>query len=88
MVVTHELASIFTIADDAVFLDAETRTMIARGNPKALLDTCPEPCGPSSGASRCSAGRQGRHDGDGEARESDGDRGVRGRGGAWRWRGW
>jgi phospholipid/cholesterol/gamma-HCH transport system ATP-binding protein len=43
VVVTHELASIFTIADDAVFLDAETRTMIARGNPKALLDTCPEP---------------------------------------------
>jgi len=37
VVVTHELASIFAIGDDSVFLDAETRTMIARGNPKALL---------------------------------------------------
>ena len=43
IVVTHELASIFTIADDAVFLDAETRTMIARGNPRKLRDECPDP---------------------------------------------
>jgi phospholipid/cholesterol/gamma-HCH transport system ATP-binding protein len=32
----HELASIFAIADRAVFLDAETRTMIAVGDPKKL----------------------------------------------------
>jgi phospholipid/cholesterol/gamma-HCH transport system ATP-binding protein len=43
VVVTHELASIFTIADNSVFLDAETRTMIARGNPKTLRDECPNP---------------------------------------------
>jgi phospholipid/cholesterol/gamma-HCH transport system ATP-binding protein len=42
VVVTHELASIFTIADTAVFLDAETRTMIALGNPKRLRDESPE----------------------------------------------
>ena len=35
--VTHELASIFTIADNSVYLDAETRTMLATGNPKTLL---------------------------------------------------
>jgi len=43
VVVTHELASIFTIADDAVFLDAQTRTMIARGNPKTLLAETTDP---------------------------------------------
>ena len=42
VVVTHELASIFTIADTAVFLDAETRTMIALGNPKRLRDESPD----------------------------------------------
>jgi len=30
-VVTHELASIFTIGNNSVFLDADTKTMIARG---------------------------------------------------------
>jgi phospholipid/cholesterol/gamma-HCH transport system ATP-binding protein len=43
VVVTHELASIFTIADNAVFLDAETRTMIACGPPKKLRDESPNP---------------------------------------------
>src|SRR6266542_1651778 len=42
VVVTHELPSIFAIADTAVFLDAETRTMIALGNPKQLRDESPE----------------------------------------------
>ena len=42
VVVTHELPSIFAIADTAVFLDAETRTMIALGNPKKLRDESPE----------------------------------------------
>jgi phospholipid/cholesterol/gamma-HCH transport system ATP-binding protein len=37
VVVTHELASIFTIGNNCVFLDAETRTMIANGDPKDLL---------------------------------------------------
>src|SRR5215831_12895526 len=38
VVVTHELASIFMIADDSIFLDADSRTMRAQGNPKELLE--------------------------------------------------
>jgi len=41
-VVTHELASIFIIGNNSIFLDAETRTMIAQGDPKELRDHCPE----------------------------------------------
>jgi phospholipid/cholesterol/gamma-HCH transport system ATP-binding protein len=37
VMVTHELASIFAVGDDSVFLDADSRTMIARGNPKELV---------------------------------------------------
>lgn len=37
VVVTHELASIFAIANNSVFLDAESRTMIAGGDPRELL---------------------------------------------------
>lgn len=37
VVVTHELASIFMIADDSIFLDADSRTMRAQGNPNELL---------------------------------------------------
>ena len=36
VVVTHELASIFAIGDRAVFLDTQTKTMIAEGAPKEL----------------------------------------------------
>jgi phospholipid/cholesterol/gamma-HCH transport system ATP-binding protein len=43
VVVTHELQSIFSIADDAIFLDAETRTMRAHGNPKELLAKSTDP---------------------------------------------
>jgi phospholipid/cholesterol/gamma-HCH transport system ATP-binding protein len=43
VVVTHELPSIFAIGDNAVYLDAETRTMIAQGNPKTLRDTATDP---------------------------------------------
>jgi len=35
--VTHELASIFAIATNSVFLDVETRTMTGLGPPKELL---------------------------------------------------
>jgi len=42
VVVTHDLASIFAIADNSVFLDAERRSMIAQGNPRDLLEHCPE----------------------------------------------
>src|SRR6201984_904977 len=34
VVVTHELPSIFSIADTSIFLDAETKQMIAHSDPK------------------------------------------------------
>ena len=37
VVVTHELASIFAIADNSIFLDTESQTIIASGNPRDLL---------------------------------------------------
>ncbi len=43
VVVTHELASIFTVGDNSVFLDPETRTQIAQGDPKVLRDESPIP---------------------------------------------
>lgn len=36
IIVTHELPSIFALADDSIFLDTETRTMLATGNPRIL----------------------------------------------------
>lgn len=38
VLVTHELASIFAVGTDAVFLDAGERTVTARGDPKSLRD--------------------------------------------------
>lgn len=38
VVITHDLDSIFLIGDDAVFLDAETHTMLTTGNPSQLRD--------------------------------------------------
>lgn len=38
VIVTHELASIFAIANNSVFLDTETRTLGAVGNPSDLRD--------------------------------------------------
>jgi phospholipid/cholesterol/gamma-HCH transport system ATP-binding protein len=43
VVVTHELASIFAIGDNAVFLDPDKKTMIAQGNPRKLLAECHDP---------------------------------------------
>ena len=43
VVVTHELASIFTIGSNSVFLDASKRTMTATGNPKKLLAETEDP---------------------------------------------
>jgi phospholipid/cholesterol/gamma-HCH transport system ATP-binding protein len=37
VVVTHELASLFVIGNNSVFLDTQSRTMIASGDPKKLL---------------------------------------------------
>ena len=39
VVVTHELPSIFAIADNAVFLDNESKTALAVGNPNELLQS-------------------------------------------------
>ncbi len=43
VVVTHELASIFTIANNSVFLDAESRTQIATGDPHEMLANSRDP---------------------------------------------
>lgn len=37
VVVSHELPSIFTIADTSIFLDAETKRMLIQGDPKELV---------------------------------------------------
>lgn len=41
VVVTHDLESIFTIADRALYLDIETKTMMALGPPEALRSNPP-----------------------------------------------
>ncbi len=43
VVVTHELASIFAIGNNSVFLDPDTKTMIAQGDPKKLLAESEDP---------------------------------------------
>jgi phospholipid/cholesterol/gamma-HCH transport system ATP-binding protein len=43
VIVTHELPSIFAIANNSIFLDTETRTMIASGDPKDLLAHSTDP---------------------------------------------
>jgi phospholipid/cholesterol/gamma-HCH transport system ATP-binding protein len=41
VVVTHELASIFAIGNNAVFLDADSKTQLATGHPVELRDNHP-----------------------------------------------
>jgi len=43
VVVTHELASIFAIGDDSIFLDPESKTIIASGKPRKLLAESSDP---------------------------------------------
>jgi phospholipid/cholesterol/gamma-HCH transport system ATP-binding protein len=43
VMVTHELPSIFDIATNSVYLDANTRTMIGYGNPAQLRDHSDQP---------------------------------------------
>ena len=38
IIVTHELASIFAIGNNSVFLDADTKTQLATGDPQELRD--------------------------------------------------
>jgi phospholipid/cholesterol/gamma-HCH transport system ATP-binding protein len=41
VVVTHELASIFAIGNNSVFLDADAKTQLATGDPKELRESHP-----------------------------------------------
>jgi phospholipid/cholesterol/gamma-HCH transport system ATP-binding protein len=43
VIVTHELASIFAVGDNSVFLDTETKTMIATGHPRWLVEHAEQP---------------------------------------------
>ncbi|WP_374320102.1 ABC transporter ATP-binding protein [Aquabacterium sp.] len=43
IIVTHELPSIYAIADDGLFLDADTKQPIAKGPPAELRDTSTHP---------------------------------------------
>lgn len=43
VVASCDLPSLFALADDAVFLDSERKTMIARGRPEELRDHCEDP---------------------------------------------
>jgi len=43
IIVSHELPSLFGICDDGLFLDAESKTAIAHGSPRALRDACDHP---------------------------------------------
>jgi len=43
VMVTHELPSIFSVADNCIFLDAETRTIIAQGDPRRLKKESRDP---------------------------------------------
>jgi phospholipid/cholesterol/gamma-HCH transport system ATP-binding protein len=43
VVVTHELQSIFAIGNNSVFLDPDTKTIIASGDPKKLLAESKDP---------------------------------------------
>ncbi|MDN3512554.1 MAG: ATP-binding cassette domain-containing protein [Candidatus Jettenia sp. CY-1] len=43
VVVTHELQSIFAIGNNSIFLDPDTKTIIASGDPKRLLAESKDP---------------------------------------------
>lgn len=43
IIVSHELSSLFHIADDGIFLDAGQKTAIAHGSPTWLRDHCTDP---------------------------------------------
>ncbi len=43
VIVSHELASIYAIADRVIMLDKETKSIIAEGDPRILRDTSQDP---------------------------------------------
>lgn len=43
IIVSHELASIFAVGDNSIFLDPTEKTIIASGSPKHLLESSTDP---------------------------------------------
>lgn len=43
VVVSHDLDSIYAIADDGIYLDPEAKTITARGAPNTMLESTPDP---------------------------------------------
>lgn len=43
VIVTHELPSLLAIGTNGIFLDAQSRTQVASGSPKQMLETCEHP---------------------------------------------
>jgi phospholipid/cholesterol/gamma-HCH transport system ATP-binding protein len=43
VIVSHELASIYAIADKVIMLDKGAKGIIAQGDPKVLRDSSPDP---------------------------------------------
>ena len=43
LVVSHELPSLLAIADDGIFLDADSKRPIAHGSPRELRETAEHP---------------------------------------------
>ncbi|MCK5834923.1 MAG: ATP-binding cassette domain-containing protein [Lentisphaeria bacterium] len=43
VIVTHELDSIYTVADRVIVLDAKTKTLIAEGDPRIMRDETKDP---------------------------------------------
>jgi len=43
VIVSHELASIFAVGDNSIFLDPTEKTIIASGSPKHLLESSTDP---------------------------------------------
>jgi phospholipid/cholesterol/gamma-HCH transport system ATP-binding protein len=43
VLVSHDLPSLFAVADDGIFLDAKSRTVLARGSPAELRDHSGDP---------------------------------------------
>ena len=43
VIVTHELESIFAVLSDAIYLDKESKTILARGCPRDLKTSAQDP---------------------------------------------
>ena len=41
VIVTHELSSIFAVGNNSIFLDGDSKSILARGNPRELLKNPP-----------------------------------------------